>query len=144
MNGTRRRGTSARPDSGNSAVEFALVAPVLLVIVLGTMVFGLYFGVAHSVQQLASEAARAAVPGLTEQERGALARRFVAESIGSYGLLRASSLTVTAAFDPADPDLFRVTLVYDASGLGLSLFAALLPVPIERVERRAVVRRGGA
>lgn len=130
--------------AGNAAVEFALLAPVFLSLLLGTLVYGLYFGVAHSVQQLASEAARASVPGVTEQERGALAQQFVTRALASYGLLKPNALRVAAAFDPADPNLFKVTLTYDASGLGLNLFQAILPTPTSQVARSATIRRGGA
>lgn len=115
-----------------------------MVMIFGAVVFGLYFGVAHSLQQLASEAVRASVPGLSEQERGDLARRFVASAIGSYGLLRVDALTIGAAFEPSDPNLFTVTLGYDASGLGLSAFSGFVPIPIDHLERRATIRRGGA
>lgn len=144
----RETGWPARPFSvdraGSAAVEFALLAPVFLALVLGTLVYGLYFGVAHSVQQLASEAARASVPGLTEQERGALAQQFVTRALASYGLLKPNALRVAAAFDPADPNLFKVTLTYDASGLGLNLFQGILPSPTSQVARSATIRRGGA
>lgn len=130
--------------AGNAAVEFALLAPVFLALILGTLVYGLYFGVAHSVQQLASEAARASVPGLTEQERSALARQFVTRALASYGLLKPDALRVATGFDAADPNLFKVTLTYDASSLGLNLFQAILPLPTNQLARSATIRRGGA
>lgn len=131
-------------EAGNAAVEFALLAPVFLALLLGTLVYGLYFGVVHSVQQLASEAARASVPGLTEQERGALAQQFVTRALASYGLLKPNALRVAAAVDPSDPNLFKVTLTYDASSLGLNLFQSILPSPTSQVARSATIRRGGA
>lgn len=129
---------------GNAAVEFALVAPVLLLFLLGTLVYGLYFGVTHSVQQLASEAVRASIPGITAAERGELAQTFVSRAVGTYGLLQRDALTLSTGFEPADPDLFTVVLRYDASGLGLGRFGSLFPMPPERFERRATIRRGGA
>ena len=142
--GDRLLGAFLRSRAGNAAVEFALIAPVLIVVVFGTIVFGLYFGVLNSVQQLASEAARASVAGVTEAERRDLARRFIQSAIPSYGLLRPYALSVSAGFEPADPNLFTVTLVYDASSLGLGAFSGVVPVPIDRVERSATIRRGGA
>ena len=129
---------------GNSAVEFALVAPVLLALVFGIFVYGLYFSLWTSLQQLAGEAARASVAGITEQERGDLARRTIMSSLASYGMLRPDSLTVQAGFAPSDPNLFTVSLTYDASGLGLGAFAALLPTPPDRLASSATVRRGGS
>lgn len=121
-----------------------MLAPVFLMMVAGTLAFGLYFGVAHSVQQLASEAARATVAGVSASERLSLARETVDASVGSYALLRPQSLTLQAGFAPSDPDLFTVTLSYDATSLGLGAFARLLTMPGNTVVRSATVRRGGA
>ena len=40
-------------------MEFAIVAPVLVMLVFGILMYGGYFLMAHSVQQLANDAARA-------------------------------------------------------------------------------------
>ena len=42
-----------RNKSGTAAVEFAILAPVFLLILMGMIAFGLYLGVANAVQQLA-------------------------------------------------------------------------------------------
>ncbi len=55
-----------RGDDGASAVEFALVLPILLIIVLGTIVFGLAIFTLITAQHTAREAARqVAVGGFT-------------------------------------------------------------------------------
>lgn len=130
--------------TGNAAVEFALVAPLLLAMLLGTLGFGLYFGVAHSVQQLASEAARASVAGVSASERLSLALASVNAGVGTYALLRPQALTIQAGFAPSDPDLFTITLTYDGSSLGLNAFSGLLAMPGNVVVRSATIRRGGA
>jgi len=130
-------------ESGAAAVEFAVVMPVFLVIVLGIIVYGLYFSVAHAVQQLTAEAARATVPGLTTQERAALARQLVTDTIGNYPFLVRSRATVDARVDTADSGRFLVTIRYDATHLGLEAFAVILPVPPDAIEKTAVVRVGG-
>ncbi len=139
--GTRRRWM--RSESGNAAVEFAITLPVFLVVVLGILVYGLYFGVAHGVQQLAAEAARASVSGLSYAERAAIARSTIDRTIGSYPLLRLIGLDVEGRSDVDDPTRFVVTVRYDASHLGLSAFSRFLPSPPEAIERTAIVRRGG-
>ena len=48
-------------EKGAVAVEFALIAPLLIALVFGIISFGYLFGVSHSVQQLAAEAARVSV-----------------------------------------------------------------------------------
>ena len=50
----------ARSKRGGAALEFAIVAPVLMMLLLGIFVYGGYFLVAHTTQQLANDAARAA------------------------------------------------------------------------------------
>jgi Flp pilus assembly protein TadG len=47
-------------ERGTVALELALVAPVLMVLVLGVLQFGLWYHAAHVAQTAAVEAARAA------------------------------------------------------------------------------------
>jgi Flp pilus assembly protein TadG len=84
----------ARTDGGATAVEFALVFPVAIIFFCGLLAYGVYFGAAHSVQQLAADAARASVSGLNNTERASIAAQHVAASGGEYPLLRADRLTV--------------------------------------------------
>ncbi len=53
----------ARCIRAASAVEFAMLLPLFLVLVFGIVVFGAYFTMVHGVQQLAAEAARSSVAG---------------------------------------------------------------------------------
>lgn len=133
----------ANNQSGVAAIEFAIVAPLFIVMLLAILVFGMFFTVAQSVQQIAAEAARAAVGGLSEDERVALATSRARSQAGGYPLLRPDELLIVAGDSAIDPDLFEVRVVYDASHLGLSAFSGLLPVPAERIERASVIRRGG-
>lgn len=57
-----RRGRAGRPDErGASAVEFALILPVLLVLIFGIIDYGFFFFDAIGLRQGAREAAREAV-----------------------------------------------------------------------------------
>lgn len=132
-----------RRDGGSAAVEFGMVLPVFLVIVVGVLVYGLFFGVVHGVQQLAAEAARASLAGITEDERARIADQTMRATIGNYIFLKAPNAAIRSRLDPEDPARFLVTIRYDATHLGLNAFAAFLPVPPESIERTAVVRRGG-
>ena len=92
----RRTWKSVRTDeSGAIAVEFALVTPVFLILMIGTLVWGQYFWVAHTVQQLANDSARAALAGLDATERESLARSAVTAEIVDYGALRPEAAVVT-------------------------------------------------
>ena len=129
--------------SGASMIEFALVAPFLLLFVFGILIYGTYFAVAHNVQQLTAEAARASVAGISTTERESLAKQQISLSISSYALLRSSSLTVTVAALSSDANLYKVTTSYDATHLGLWSLSGIVPLPSSTVKREAVVRRGG-
>jgi Flp pilus assembly protein TadG len=95
------------------------------------------------VQQLAAEAARASVQGLTETERADLAKTQVASIVGSYPLIDPNYLTVSAAALPNDANLFNVSISYDASRSIVFAFEGLIPMPPKTIARSAVVRRGG-
>ena len=70
-------------DSGASAAEFAIVLPLFLLMFFGIIVFGFYLALVHGVQQLAAEAARSSVPGLSETERASLAQSYVSDNVRS-------------------------------------------------------------
>lgn len=132
-----------RNNSGTSAIEFALVAPVLIVLAMGILVYGLYFGTAHSVQQLAADAARASVAGLSDTERTSIVQTHIATNATSYPLLSPDKVTVEAGPLEADADQFEVTVEYDASELPIFGLDRLVPVPSPTIRRTSTIRRGG-
>ncbi len=132
----------ARCRSGSTAVEFAIVAPVFLLLLCGLVVYGLYFSTLHAVQQLAAEAARASVAGLSETERRSIATRYVQDNAPGYALIAPAKVTVNAA-TTADSDVFEVAVTYDSSDEPFRAFGGLVPMPEPRIVRAARVRRGG-
>lgn len=90
---TSLRASASRPlrrlkdRSGSSAVEFALIAPILLLILFGTIRAGHALGVQHSLSQLAADAARHVLPEPVSGRRVDLARRFVLSTAPTYPLL---------------------------------------------------------
>lgn len=132
-----------RGQSGAAAVEFALVAPILLVSLIGILTYGIYFGVANSVQQLAADAARASVAGLNDQERADIARQHVNVQSPSYVLIDVRRVTVAAEVVNGNPDQFQVAVRYDASGLPIYVFEKLVPMPPRMITRTSVIHRGG-
>lgn len=127
-------------DRGTAAIEFALIGPLLILLLAGTLVYGGWLWTAQSVQGLASETARAALGGLDDEEREALARTFAqaaaAETIG----IDAARLDVNVE---SDADAVRVTLSYDAHDHPLMAFDGFVPSPSPIIQRSAVVRTGG-
>jgi Flp pilus assembly protein TadG len=132
-----------RDRSGAAAIEFAIVGPLFFMVLIGVLIFAIYFGTVHSVQQLAAEAARATVQGLSETERTELAKNQVANIVGSYPLIDPNYLSVSAATSPNDANLFNVSISYDASRSIVFAFEGLIPMPPKTIARSAVVRRGG-
>jgi len=126
--------------SGTAAIEFVIVLPVFVLLTAGILGFGVYFGTAHSVQQLSADAARASVAGLTAEERLSLAKQHVASSADNYPLLRADRLIVTGSDTSGR---FALTVGYDASHTGIWELEGLVPLPSSLIERHAVIKHGG-
>lgn len=131
-------------EAGTSAVEFALVMPVFLFLVLGAIAYGIYFGAAHSVQQLAADAARVAVAGLDDCERGDLVETYIANNAASYTLIDKSRLSVSARPSPADPAQFLVELAYDATSLPVWNIYPPVPMPGKTIRFVSTIRNGGS
>ena len=129
-----------RDARGAALVEFALVLPILACLLVGMLAYAQYFLLAHSAQQFANDAARAAVAGLNAQERRQLAEASVARGVAALSILSPDRVTSSIA---DSPDAIRVTVRMDASGVAL-LRVSLLPMPSPVIERRASVLPGGA
>lgn len=129
--------------SGSSAVEFAMLTPIMMAMMFGLTGYGIYFGVANSVQQLAADAARASVAGMSDAERSDLAKARVQTAGSSYVLIDPKKATVTAAPLAADSNLFQVVVSYDASQLPIWIFRAFMPMPSKTVVRTASIQKGG-
>lgn len=128
---------------GAIAVEFAIVAPVFLMIVFGIVMYGSYLSVVHGVQQLAAEAARSSVAGLSEGERSSLANSYITGNVNSYPLIDPAKLTVNAATSNSDANVFIVSVNYDASGMFIYSLPTFVPMPSPAIVRSAAIPRGG-
>ena len=126
-----------------AALEFAIIAPVFLLILLGIAAYGIYFSAVSSLQELTADAARASVAGLSATERETIVTNYVTESSPQYRLLQGHAITVTTAPFPGDPTRYTVTLRTDISNLPLQIQSGIIPMPSSVIERTAVVRIGG-
>ena len=126
-----------------AAVEFALVIPIFLMMLFGIVSFGAYLTVVHGVQQLAAEATRAAVAGLSNDERVTLAQNNIAANIGSYPLISSGRLSLTSAATDPTSNNFSVTHRYDASNMFVFNLPSFVPAPSPVVVRSASIQRGG-
>ena len=130
----------ARSQRANAAVEFAIVGPLLILVLTGIFTYGGYFLTAHTVQQLANDAARSAIAGLDDNERLSLARSTVEQGIADQGFMRGDLQNVTLTHAG---EMMTVQVTYDASEDLYWAFAAMLPVPRPQIARRATIRVGG-
>ena len=131
-----------KDGSGAAAIEFAIVAPVFLLLIMGMLAYGIYFGAIHSLQQLAADAARASISGLNEAERENLARQFLDENANAYAFIDREKLTLDV-YDNASGTQFVVSLRYDASHLPIWGLLEGLPLPGKILSRRSTIRVGG-
>lgn len=135
-----RNSKPRRSRRGSAAVEFALIGPIFIALIMGMIVYGGWLWLAQSVQSLASESARAAVGGLDGTERNRIARDFInAEAARTAGI--DPKLVVVAV--ETDASAIRVRVTYDVSRHPIMALSGLVPSPPSKIERSAVVRIGG-
>lgn len=136
MRNSRR--VRVRDRRGAAAIEFAIVGPVFILLLVGMIVYGGWFWMAHSVQAAVSEGARAAIAGLDAAEREQLAREVVEAQLKDLGLKAADAVVAVRP----EPGLFRVEVAYDAGGHPLMALAPLTVPPPRTIHRAAVIRVG--
>lgn len=129
-------------DKGIAALEFALLAPALLMLVFGIVIYSLYFSSLLGVRHAAIEGARAAVAGLSTAERTSLAQNRAREVINAYGALLSSGSTPVITAGADGTGRFRVRVSYDMSGSGIMRYAAFIPMPSSTVSASIVVTNG--
>ncbi|MBX3568949.1 MAG: pilus assembly protein [Rhizobiaceae bacterium] len=128
---------------GATAVEFALIAPIFLALVMGMAGYGVYFGASHSVQQIAADAARTAISGLTETERKSIVAAYVSANAGGYPFIDPMKVKVETRDNAADANQFVVTVTYDASDLPIYHLLDRLAAPGSTIRRQSTIRVGG-
>lgn len=126
---------------GTSAVEFAIIAPVFILLLVGMLAYGIYFGAANSVQQIAADAARTSIAGLSATERNTLVTAFIQNNAGAYVFIDPKQVNFSIGDDAADPNQYQVTVTYNASGL--PIWALPVPMPGKTISFTSTIRLGG-
>ncbi|MBT0671297.1 pilus assembly protein [Novosphingobium profundi] len=126
----------ASDTRGAVLVEAALALPVLITLLLGVITYAGWFMAAHTLQQVANEAARASVEGLDALERRQIVDATVADSVLHAGTLDPDLVTVRTGIDG---QYFRVTLSYDVTRSGM-FQNSLVPLPGPTIDREATVQ----
>lgn len=131
---------AARNQNGAAALEFAFVTPLLVLLLLGIVSYGGYFWMAHTVQETANDAARAAVAGLDPTERDQFARSSFDQNIISLGAGAPAASTLTVE---ESAGRLKVSVSYDANGSPFYALRSLVPLPNALIRRSASIQRGG-
>lgn len=121
--------TLARGERGGAIVEMALVLPLLLALLMGVLVYGQYFMLAHSVQQAANDGARASIVGLDAADRSAVASRAVGRSLQAVRGTHSVAVSETA-------EAITVAVTFTAPQ-GSFLQSSLVPSPDSVIRARA-------
>jgi Flp pilus assembly protein TadG len=75
-----------RNERGASAVEFALVLPLLMLLLFGIISYGVMLSFRQSLSQAAAEGARAAAVTFVTSEKQTAAYASVSEALNSFGM----------------------------------------------------------
>lgn len=126
------------PRHGSAAVEFAFVAPVFLMMACGILVYGSWFSLAHSVQALATEAAKASIGGVDVAERRSLAIAYLDANKASAGL---DGAHMVQRVDVSETET-RVVIQFDTIDHPIRALSQLVPSPPAVIERTATVVSG--
>jgi Flp pilus assembly protein TadG len=125
---------------GAAAVEFALLAPAMLLLFAGIVGFSFVLSTYSALQEVASDAARAAIAGLTASQQAQYASQYVFSAIGSYSFIDPTQVTVATS---ATASTFQVTVSYNASNSFFSnLPSAFISSPVI-IRRSATVQLSG-
>lgn len=128
-------------EEGSAAVEFALVAPFLLIILTGIMVISIYMATFLAVGHTAVEAARATIPGMSTAERTTLAtNRARALFVAYRPFLNDQRMNVVAADNGANT--FSVRITYDLRDFGFGGLISRSGLPVV-LQRTVIVANGG-
>lgn len=94
-----------RSERGATLVEFALIVPLLLLLVFGIIEFGLLFNADSNVNQAARAGGRTAAILSTDPQMGYRAAEAAANSLGiSPSSVTGTPTVCVGLFDPADPN----------------------------------------
>ena len=125
-----------------AALEFALVAPALLMLVFSIIIYSFWFAALLGVRHAAAEGARAAMAGLSSDERSTLARTRAQSVVDGYGTLLSSGGTPQIEAGADGTGLFKVEVRYNMSNSPLMRYASFIPMPSSTLAATVIVTNG--
>jgi Flp pilus assembly protein TadG len=123
-------------DCATTAVEFAIVMPLLFAVMFGLIGFGVQFATRIALTYAATEGGRAAVAGLDDSERQSLAETAIANTLSALSPLVDSSkanVTVDLSQESSDEKI-TISIAYSDDRFAtlpfLPDFTSLNPVTV--------------
>ena len=133
----------SRHRSGIAALEFALIAPVFMLMLIGMIAMGFYVMLLHEVQELASSAARSSVAGLNQTERNTLAQAFVSNYLAASALLVASDVNVQTSTTGTPPTDYAVSVSYKLKDTPIPFLSGVIGINFTTINSTSIVEFGG-
>lgn len=129
----RRQACATQCQRGAAVVEFALILPILLVLLVGTIDASLALYDKAVITNASREGARAGIvarsPPLTDTQIKSVVERYLQGALVSLGSTSAlPSVQIQQGISDGDPTL-QVTVLYTFQGVGLGSLSASLGKP---------------
>jgi len=108
-------GKFCRDQNATVAIEFAVIAPLLFAILFGIVGFGAQYGTRIALTYAATEGGRAAMVGLSDQERTSLAKTAIANTLNALSPLvdpKKSTVSVDFTKEASDKKV-AITVSYN-------------------------------
>ena len=116
----QRQRRSPRDERGQALVEFALVLPILMIILLGTLQFGIAFFQWQQLSAAVSEGARIGIVSASEANPAATVR--TAAEQAAPGLADGITINVDGAFTPGQDITVTGTFPVSINVLGMVVY----------------------
>jgi Flp pilus assembly protein TadG len=121
---------------GAAIIEAAFVLPIVIALLFGVATFGQWFMIAHTMQQAADEASRAAVAGLNDDDRRAMVTQSVTQSLAVAGGVDPA---LVSSASKRSGEYYTVTVTYQTSQ-NKSLTMGIVPLPLDPIARHSTVK----
>ena len=124
-----------RESSGVALIEAAIALPIMIVVMMGVVTYSFWLLTAQSLQQVANDAARSSLGGLTEVEREALAKTSIENSLLQAANVDPELVTVKTV---EEDGYLTITLTYDGSADPV-FSSSIIPIPSKSISRSSAI-----
>ena len=129
-----------RRCEGASAVEFAILAPLVVLLLFGIVVYGLLFASHLSLMHLSDETGRSTIAGLSTSERAALAEEYFDARLNNYPLLDQAAAELDVV---SDGRFTTIVITYNFESHPIYALKDFIPLPGSSATYTQTIRDGG-